>query len=82
MPVIGLILNLQLEQNLSNIHKTISKQPIIDKMSQTAGKLENISKQYRLGVAGTGTLSHNLNHRFALVRGNEDPSLKIVNHFK
>jgi len=46
-------------------------------MSDIAIKLENISKQYRLGTVGTGTLSHDLNRWFARVRGKEDPSLKI-----
>jgi len=31
-------------------------------MSQTAIKVENLSKQYRLGEIGTGTISHDLNH--------------------
>lgn len=46
-------------------------------MSDTIIKLENISKQYRLGVVGTGTLSHDLNRWFAKIRGKEDPTLKI-----
>lgn len=46
-------------------------------MSETVIKLENISKQYRLGVVGTGTLSHDLNRWFARIRGKEDPTLKI-----
>ncbi len=46
-------------------------------MSNIAIKLENISKQYRLGVVGTGTLSHDLNRWWAKVRGKEDPTLKI-----
>ena len=46
-------------------------------MSDTAIKSVNISKQYRLGVVGTGTLSHDLNRWFARIRGKEDPSLKI-----
>ncbi len=46
-------------------------------MSDIAIKLENISKQYRLGVVGTGTLSHDLNRWFARMRGKADPSLKI-----
>ena len=46
-------------------------------MSDTAIKSVNISKQYRLGVVGTGTLSHDLNRWFARMRGKEDPSLKI-----
>ena len=40
-------------------------------------KAENISKQYRLGQVGTGTLSHDLNRFWAQVRGKEDPYLKI-----
>jgi len=38
---------------------------------------QNISKQYRLGVVGTGTLSHDLNRWWASLRGKEDPYLKI-----
>lgn len=40
-------------------------------------KAENISKQYRLGEVGTGTISHDLNRFWAKVRGKEDPFLKI-----
>jgi len=40
-------------------------------------KAENISKQYRLGQVGTGTLSHDLKRWWALARGKEDPYLKI-----
>ena len=40
-------------------------------------KAENISKLYRLGQIGTGTLSHDLKRWWALMRGNEDPYLKI-----
>ncbi|TVZ25585.1 lipopolysaccharide transport system ATP-binding protein [Gillisia sp. Hel_I_86] len=40
-------------------------------------KAENISKQYRLGKVGTGTLSHDLNRWWHGVRGKEDPYLKI-----
>lgn len=40
-------------------------------------KAENISKQYRLGVVGTGTLSHDINRWWHRVRGKEDPYLKI-----
>lgn len=46
-------------------------------MSNIAIKFENISKQYRLGVVGTGTISHDLNRWWHLVRGKEDPYLKI-----
>lgn len=40
-------------------------------------KAENISKQYRLGQVGTGTLSHDLNRFWHKIRGMEDPYLKI-----
>ncbi|MGM8362777.1 ABC transporter ATP-binding protein [Flavobacterium sp. ARAG 55.4] len=40
-------------------------------------KAENISKQYRLGVVGTGTLKHDINRWWHRIRGKEDPYLKI-----
>lgn len=40
-------------------------------------KAENISKQYRLGQVGTGTLSHDFNRWWHKIRGKEDPYLKI-----
>jgi lipopolysaccharide transport system ATP-binding protein len=40
-------------------------------------KVENISKQYRLGVVGTGTLTHDLNRLWHRIRGKEDPYLKV-----
>ncbi|EPR74707.1 Polysaccharide ABC transporter, ATP-binding protein [Winogradskyella psychrotolerans RS-3] len=40
-------------------------------------KAENISKQYRLGLVGTGTISHDLNRWWARIRGKEDPYLKV-----
>jgi lipopolysaccharide transport system ATP-binding protein len=46
-------------------------------MKQLAIKAENISKQYRLGEVGTGTLSHDLNRFWHKVRGLEDPYIKI-----
>lgn len=47
-------------------------------MSEIAIKFENISKQYRLGSIGTGTLSHDLKRWWIVnVRGKEDPYLKI-----
>jgi len=46
-------------------------------MKNLAIKAENISKQYRLGEVGTGTLSHDLNRFWHKLRGNEDPYLKI-----
>nr|WP_245660263.1 ABC transporter ATP-binding protein [Roseivirga spongicola] len=45
--------------------------------SEIAIKVENLSKQYRLGTVGTGTISHDLNRWWAQVRGKEDPFLKI-----
>tara|TARA_B100000965_G_C19601988_1_gene763317 strand:+ start:2542 stop:3822 length:1281 start_codon:yes stop_codon:yes gene_type:complete len=46
-------------------------------VSDIAIKVENLSKQYRLGVVGTGTISHDLNRWWARIRGKEDPFLKI-----
>lgn len=46
-------------------------------MKNLAIQAENISKQYRLGEVGTGTISHDLNRFWARVRGKEDPFLKI-----
>ncbi len=47
-------------------------------MSDTAIKIENLSKQYRLGRIGTGTLSHDLKRWWAVnVMRKEDPYLKI-----
>jgi len=43
----------------------------------TVIKVENISKQYRLGNVGTGSLSHDLNRTWHRMRGKEDPYLKI-----
>ncbi|MFD1163091.1 ABC transporter ATP-binding protein [Hwangdonia seohaensis] len=38
---------------------------------------KNISKQYRLGLVGTGTISHDLNRWWSRIRGKEDPYLKV-----
>lgn len=46
-------------------------------MSRVILKAENVSKQYRLGQLGTGTISHDLNRLWASLRGKEDPYLKI-----
>jgi lipopolysaccharide transport system ATP-binding protein len=44
----------------------------------TAIKFENISKQYRLGLVSTNTLSHDLNRWWKMnIQGQEDPYLKI-----
>jgi lipopolysaccharide transport system ATP-binding protein len=40
-------------------------------------KAENISKQYRLGQVGTGTMAHDLNRWWHRIRGKENPYLKI-----
>lgn len=47
-------------------------------MSNTAIKIENLSKQYRLGTVGTGTLSHDLKRWWTMnVLSKEDPFVKI-----
>jgi lipopolysaccharide transport system ATP-binding protein len=46
-------------------------------MKKLAIKAEHISKQYRLGQIGTGTLSHDLNRFWHKLRGKPDPYLKI-----
>ena len=46
-------------------------------MSEPILKAENISKQYRLGLVGTGTLSHDLNRWWHAIRGKQDPYLKV-----
>lgn len=43
----------------------------------TVIEVENISKMYRLGTVGTGTLSHDLNRFWHKLRGKEDPYLQI-----
>lgn len=42
-------------------------------MSDIALKVENLSKLYRLGEVGTGTLVHDLQRWWANIRGKEDP---------
>ena len=46
-------------------------------MSETILKIENLSKQYRLGTVGTGTISDDLKRWWYNLRGKEDPFLKI-----
>ncbi|WP_158993220.1 ABC transporter ATP-binding protein [Mucilaginibacter sp. L196] len=46
-------------------------------MSDIAIRVENLSKAYQLGDFGTGTLSRDLERWWALMRGKEDPFLKI-----
>ena len=40
-------------------------------------KIENVSKLYRLGTVGTGTISHDLNRWWHTIRGKEDPYAKV-----
>ena len=40
-------------------------------------KTENLQKEYRLGVIGTGTLRHDLQSWFAKKRGKKDPNRRI-----
>ena len=40
-------------------------------------KIESVSKQYRLGQVGTGTISHDLNRWWHRLRGKDDPYLKV-----
>ena len=41
-------------------------------------KVEDLGKQYRLGTIGTGTLMHDINRWWHVVRGKEDPYRKIT----
>lgn len=47
------------------------------KENKLALKVENVSKQYRLGVIGTGTMTHDLNRWFHKVRGKDDPYAEV-----
>ncbi len=40
-------------------------------------KIENVSKLYRLGTVGTGTIAHDLNRWWHQIRGKEDPYAKV-----
>lgn len=46
-------------------------------MEELAIKIEHVSKQYRLGAIGGGTLKGDLQSWWARVRGKEDPNSKI-----
>ena len=46
-------------------------------MSKIVIKVENLSKQYRLGNIGTGSIAHDVNRAWYKLRGKEDPYLKI-----
>jgi lipopolysaccharide transport system ATP-binding protein len=43
----------------------------------TAIRIESVSKLYRLGTVGTGTISHDLNRWWHSIRGKEDPYAKV-----
>src|ERR1700744_2568498 len=46
-------------------------------MSDLVIKVEDLSKQYRLGDIGTGSIAHDLNRWLHRIRGKEDPYLKV-----
>jgi lipopolysaccharide transport system ATP-binding protein len=46
-------------------------------MSEAVISIENISKIYRLGEIGTGSLAHDVNRWWHRIRGKEDPYLKF-----
>ena len=46
-------------------------------MSRVVIKAEHISKQYRLGIVGTGTVKDDFKRWWHTIRGKEDPFLKI-----
>lgn len=49
-------------------------------MSEIVIKVENLWKQYHLGVIGHGALYKDLQSWWARVRGKEDPNAKIMDH--
>ncbi|MEM8520133.1 ABC transporter ATP-binding protein [Flavobacterium sp. PL12] len=65
----------ELRNKKFNIHST--SYDVEEKNGDIILKAENISKQYRLGQVGTGTLSHDLNRWWHQIRGKENPYLKI-----
>ena len=46
-------------------------------MSETIIKIDHVSKEYRLGAIGGGTLRGDLQSWWARVRGKDDPNLQI-----
>ena len=46
-------------------------------MTDTVIRVENLCKQYRLGVIGSGALYEDLNRWWARLRGKPDPTLKV-----
>jgi lipopolysaccharide transport system ATP-binding protein len=50
---------------------------MIYRMKSAVIKVENLSKQYRLGSVGTGSFAHDLNRGWYRIRGKEDPYINI-----
>ncbi|HNW96908.1 MAG TPA: ABC transporter ATP-binding protein [Bacteroidales bacterium] len=46
-------------------------------MSDTVIQVENLSKQYRLGIVGATTISDDIRRYWAKIRGKDDPTLRI-----
>jgi len=46
-------------------------------MSDIAISVEDVSKMYRLGEVGTGTISHDINRWLHRIRGKDDPYMKL-----
>jgi lipopolysaccharide transport system ATP-binding protein len=46
-------------------------------MSNIVIEVNNLSKQYRLGQIGTGSMAHDINRWWYRIRGKEDPYMKI-----
>ena len=49
----------------------------MSKVSDTVLKVNGVSKQYRLGLIGSKTVTQDFNRWFARIRGVEDPYLKV-----
>ncbi|MFC1792141.1 ABC transporter ATP-binding protein [Planctomycetota bacterium] len=49
-------------------------------MQKSVIKIENLSKEYRFGIIGHGTLYKDLQSWWARIRGKEDPNSKITAH--
>ena len=47
-------------------------------MNNSVIKVENLSKLYRLGEVGTGSLAHDINRWWHMLRGKEDPYSKLA----
>ena len=47
-------------------------------MTETAITIKNLSKYYRLGAIGSGTLREDINKWFAMLSGRDDPTLPVT----